>query len=77
MLKAFLKWSTRMARLLKSGVRRCKNEIPSIELISVKEDQVAANIRRHDIQQLLARLHVVSHKRGRPKLIEDDESYAA
>ena len=77
MLKALQQWSTRMARILKNGLRRLKNELPRVELISIIEDSVAANMRREEIQQILARLHVVSHKRGRPRIERDEESYAA
>ena len=77
MLKAFQKWSTRMARILKNGIRRLKNELPRVELISVMEDSVAATVRRTEIQQILARLHVNSHKRGRPRVNTDEESNAA
>lgn len=78
MLSSFLNWSKTMAQFLKAGVRRPKYELPEIELVSVSEDSISSGKRRADIHQILARLHVLSHRRGRPSTRQkDEEVYAA
>lgn len=60
-----------------ASVRRSKNLLPDIELISVREDGIAAQKRRAEIHQIIARLHVLSHKRGRPSSRQKDKEFYA
>ena len=67
-----------MADARKAHSRLIKNSLPAIELISVEEDSIASLKRRTEVHQILARLHVLSHKRGRPSSKQkDEERYAA
>lgn len=66
-----------MADILKNGVRRFRNELLRIEVIPITEDQKSSDLRRAEIQQIIARLHIASHKRGRPRFEKDELFYAA
>lgn len=67
-----------MAAASKVNARLTKNSLPDIELISVQEDSIASQKRRTEVHQILARLHVLSHRRGRPSSKQEDvEIYAA
>ncbi len=67
-----------MASLTKDNVRQAKYLLPDVEVIPVKEDLIASQKRRTEVHQILARLHVLSHKRGRPSSKQkDEERYAA
>lgn len=78
MLKFIQKWSLRMAKILSSKGGRAPRELPSIELIPVKEDEVSAKLRREEVKELLAKLYAFSHTRGRPKArVEEETSDAA
>ena len=51
--------------------------LPPVELIPVEEDKIRANERRVEVYDLLARIHLLSKKRGRPSMKQDSEIYAA
>jgi hypothetical protein len=67
-----------MASQAYENVRRSKFVLPDVEILPVQEDLIASKKRAAEIHQLLARLHVLSHKRGRPSSKhKDEENYAA
>lgn len=66
-----------MAKISQAIVRTRLAELPRIELVPVDEDKVRASERRVEVHHLIARMYLLSRKRGRPSLSQDEENYAA
>lgn len=72
-----IKWSSYMAKVSQVSTRYRLAQLPPVELIPVEEDKIRASERRVEVYDLLARMHLLSKKRGRPSLKQDIEIYAA
>jgi hypothetical protein len=72
-----LNWSLFMAKYPQVLTRNRLTELPAIELVAIEEDPIRAAERRLEVYDLLARIHLLSKKRGRPSLKQDSETYAA
>ena len=66
-----------MAKLSQTVNRKRLAGLPPIELFPVEEDKIRANERRVEVYDLIARIHLLSKKRGRPSMKQDSEIYAA
>ena len=76
--KFIQKWSHYMAKILKSRGQPRTFELPRVDLIAVPLEESSDPMRDKEIRDLLAKMILLAHKRGRPsaETLEEESSAA-
>lgn len=78
MFNFVLQWSLRMAKKVKDAAQRRPSELPRVCLIPEVDRSTDADMRKKEVQLILAMMFANLHKRGRPKGNSGEEdAYAA
>lgn len=76
-INLILNRSFKMAKKLATECQRRVRELPRIVLIPVPQELYESDSRKEDVRQILARMFVLSRKRGRRRKGDSNEVVAA